>query len=325
MSNFLKRIGLFLSLGLVISVVVSVIYIYVYKITIDDIPAPALSDSYSLNQKLQFLRKNEKSAHILAIGSSITLNNLHSETVVNKLKTTSYFNVASWGMNIEDDYLLLKVMHEVYKVDTIIIASSISEFELPVKVINHKRIKRYLASGNFVASLFHIKCFNLRYMVDNTKYTKQVKASKNQYESLIFDQYGAVEIDDTDFKIDPDRWDDNFNEDKLNLSNFSYLDSISSFCKSNGIKLLFFQSPFRKGIFENLNTKKSEALDQYVKRISGILKRDDHIFVDSDKILWDDSLFVDSEHMSVKGAKLFTEYCFDQVNNYKNSSNEPIH
>lgn len=315
MNIFVKRAALFFFLGLVIIVIIGCVYKFAYKITMEDIPAPALSDSYSLNQKLQFLRKRKKTARILAIGSSITLNNLHSETVVDRLKSDAFFNVASWGMNMEDDFLLLKVMHEVYNVDTVIIASSISEFELPVKVIDHKRIKRYLSSGELMAGLFHISCFNLRYYAENVKYTKQVKATTNQYESLIFDPYGGVKIDDTNFQIDTERWNNDFNEDRLNKLNYAFLDSMSSFCKLHKIKLLFFQSPFREGIYKNLNREKSLVLEEYVNRVGNILKRDDHIFIDSDKVLWNDSLFIDGEHMNMKGAKKFTEYCFDQINN----------
>jgi hypothetical protein len=88
---------------------------------------------------------------------------------------------------------------------------------------------------------------------------------------------------------------------------------MSAFCKSKGIKLLFFQSPFREGIYKHLKKEKVEALHAYQDHIAGILKRDNHLFINTHKILWNDSLFIDSEHMHEKGARLFTEYCLDQI------------
>lgn len=313
MISFLKKSFLFFLLCLLLSAGIVVIYATLYHVSAKDLPSPPLSDSYSLNEKLEFLRANKKDVPALAIGSSIALNNLHSETVAERIQGGPFLNTASWGMNMGDNYSLLKAVYEVYHPKTLIIASSISEFELPAKKADYKLVQDYLTTSSFESALYHIKCFNLRYYMDNAKYKKLVTGAKNQYEYLVFDEYGGVNIDDTGFKIDERRWDANFEKKRMNESNYEFLDSISSFCKSKQIQLLFFQSPFREGIYTKLGPEKSADLKAHVERIATILKRDEHKLIDADLVVWNDSLFIDGEHFSAKGAKAFTSYCFNQL------------
>jgi hypothetical protein len=304
---------LFSMLCVALSVLIVSVYVFKFKISRNDIPAPALSDSYSLNEKIEFLRAAKKDAHVLAIGSSITLNNLYSETIAKRIHGSTFLNISSWGMNMGDNYSLLKSVYDVYHPDTLIIASSMSEFELPAKKADYKRVQKYLTTGDFIAAFYHVTCFNLRYYMDNAKYKKLVQSVKNQYEYLVFDPYGGVNIDATNFKIDQRRWNADFDMEKMSNSNYDYVDSLSSFCKMKNIKLLFFQSPLRKGIYANLDVKKLNGLHAHVDRIAAILKRDDHILIDANKVLWDDALFIDGEHFGAKGAQAFTTYCFDQL------------
>lgn len=282
-------------------------------------PAPALSDSYSLNEKIEFLRRRNKNQHFLAMGSSIGLNNLSSEIIIDNIQPKTFLNASSWGMNMEDNYFLFKILYEIYHPDTLIFASSISEFEMPSKQVDYSLVKKYLNTNNFISDLYYLKCFNLRYYMENTNYKKIVTSAKNQYEYLVYDQYGGVNIDNADFKIDPERWNSNFDMDNISISHYDYLDSIGAFCKSKNVKIVFFQSPFRKGVYEKLEANKLRKLKDHISLIESILKKNNHIFIDSDKISWNDHLFLDSEHLSATGARVFTSYCFKQLDSLKNS------
>src|SRR3954462_10877396 len=100
MSSFLKKIVLFFSLCILLSMIIIGGYAFKYHVSCKDFPAPALSDSYSLNEKIEFLRTTEKNIPTLAIGSSIALNNLHSETVAKRIPGGKFVNASSWGMNM---------------------------------------------------------------------------------------------------------------------------------------------------------------------------------------------------------------------------------
>lgn len=314
--------ALFFLLCLVLSSFIIGVYVFKYHVSRKNIPSPPLSDSYSLNEKLGFLRTTDKMEPSLGIGSSIALNNLHSETISNRIMGGKFLNASSWGMNMSDNYYLLKSLCEVYHPRTIFIASSISEFELPAKKVDYDKVKSYLTAGDAAAVMYHFTCFNVRYYMDNWKYKKLVTTEKNQYEYLVFDQFGGVNIEGNGFKIDQRRWNASFEKKRINESNYAFLDSISTLCKLKGIGFYFFQSPFREGIYANLDAQKAKDLKSHVERIETILKRDHHMFVDADKVKWNDSLFIDGEHLNEKGAKAFTEYCFNQLDSLEVS---PIH
>ncbi len=313
MIGFFKRLGLFSLLCLVLSGIVISIYAFTYKVSFDDIPAPPLSDSYSLNEKVEFLRTAKKEVPVIAIGSSISLNNLSSESLVKHFKSHAYLNTSSWGMNMQDNYNLLKTLYKVYHPDTLILASSIVEFEKSDKLVNYSLVEKYLTSGDFAANLYHVKCFNLRYYMDNINFKKRVRADKHRYEYLVFDENGGINLEGEGFKIDQHRWNESFERKNLDTLSYSYLDSISTFCKSKNIQFLFFQSPFRKGIYSQLDADKTEELSTHLKKIESILKKNNQVFIDTDKVLWNDSLFIDFMHFNKKGAAAFTDYCLDKL------------
>jgi hypothetical protein len=314
MISFFKRLGLFFLLSVILSTIFVFVYVFVNKISSNDIPSPHLSKSFSLNEKAEFLRQLKKNANVLAIGSSISLNNLHSATIAKQMQPSTFLNASSWGMGMRDNYLLLKILYETYHPNTLMMASSFSEFERSSEIMeNCNLVKEYLTMSNFNSNLCHAKYFDLRYYMDNTKYKKHVQTAQNAYEYLVFDQYGGVNIDDTNFKINQRRWKANFDMKKIVAVNYDYLDSISTYCKLKGIKLLFFHSPLRKGIYINLGAKKTNELKAHVNHVAAILKKSNYLAIDTYNILWNDSLFIDSEHFSEKGAKKFITYCFNEL------------
>ena len=313
MAHFIKKIITFFLYCLLLTAALFLCYILEYRITLNDIPAPHLSDSFSLNEKLSFIRKNKKTPQIIALGSSICLNNLDSKTITERLHSDSYLNASSWGMTMEDNYVILKILYKIHKPATLIIASNITEFQLSPKKINYSILKNYLLSSDLISNLYHLKCFDLRYYIENIKYAKKVRSCKNEYEYLVFDKFGGVNLDGTNFKIKANRWNADFECGKIIYNNYLYLDSISTFCKSKNIKLLFFQSSFRKGLYSHFDSSKVKELKAHIEKVEEILKRDDHIFINSCATLWNDDLFVDGEHLNIKGAKSFTEFCFDKI------------
>jgi hypothetical protein len=313
MSVFFKRLGLFFLFGLLIAIALVVGYKFVYHVSSKHIPAPAVSDSYSLNEKLEFLRTSRKDVAVLALGSSIALNNLHSETTAKRVQPNNFLNVSSWGMNMQDNYLLFKELYEVYHPTTLILTSSIIEFEKADKQIDYSLLKKYLTSTDLQAHFYHLKCFNLRYYMDNAKYKKHVMEDVHGYEYLVFDSNGGIMIDSTDFKIDANRWVKSFDSTALDSTSYFYLDSISTFCKNKNIKLLFFQSPFREGVYTSLSPEKSYLLKAHMDRIVAILGKGQNRLIDANKKLWSNSYFLDGSHLNAVGAKAFTEYCFNQL------------
>jgi hypothetical protein len=290
-------------------------YFYYYKFTLNDIPAPNLSLSYSFNEKMQFLRNCPKDADIISIGSSMSLHNLHSKTITERLHSDKYLNVSSWGMSMEDNYFLLITLCKIYSPNTLIIASDICDFgPSGNKGIKYSFLEKYLRSHYYVAILYQLLNFNLNYYISNLRSAKLVRNSPNDYIYLGFDKYGGVSLDTTNFNFDLTRWNGlALSPTNIDTNQYSYLDKISTFCKSNKIKLLFFQSPIRTDVYSHLDNNSRNILKSHINTIENIMKRDNHIFINSNNAVWKDYLFVDRDHLSTYGAKLFTEYCFDKI------------
>jgi hypothetical protein len=315
MKLFLKNITLFLLFSSIISVFMITLYAFLSDISYKDIsyketPPPQLSDSYSFNDKMYFI--HNKKANVLSIGSSMTLTNLHSQVIVKNFKSNSYLNLSSWGFNMADSYELLKIYSITHQPNTLIISSGLQDFDFPKKKYDATELKYFLTSENIAKYYwkYPLKYFNLKYYLNNVKYCKKVKKCNNIYETLIYDEHGGVLLDSVNFKIDSIRW------NTLNLiaprknKNYEYLDSISTYCAENKIRLLFFQSPIRTN---KLKTVDKDIIEKHIKRIEKILYLNGHSFVNANNEVWDDSLFVDGTHFNRTGARLYTKYCFDKL------------
>ncbi len=314
MKKFIKRLAFFKGFCAIAGALFLIGYFTYHKLSLKDIPAPKISDSFSLNEKLEFIRKNRKATKIMGLGASTALNNLHSKTITDRFNSHSYINVSSWGMNMKDNYYVLKLLYDIHVPATIIMASNISEFQsVPVKKLNYAMAKDYLLASDRVANLYHLRCFSLSYYLEHLINAKKWRTHKNEYAYLGFDPYGGVNLDSTNFNIDPVRWNSSFEHGKIEHHNYQYLDSISEFCKANNIKIHFFHCPFREGLYTNLNHHQLTELNMHTKKVEEILTSDDHIFVNSTEVIWDDELFVDGEHFNEHGARAFTQYCFDKI------------
>ena len=60
------------------------------------IPGPKITNSYSYNEKMKFIMNREvNQPEIIAVGSSITFNNLNSDIIVGSFNTKSFLNLSS--------------------------------------------------------------------------------------------------------------------------------------------------------------------------------------------------------------------------------------
>ncbi len=313
MKLYLKNVLLFLFCAFIISTGLIAGYFVYYGISPKDIPAPDLSESYSFNEKMEFLRKRDKNADIVAIGSSMSLNNLDSKTVIEQIGSDSYLNLSSWGLSMKDIFLLLKVQSEIHHPRVLITASSVLDFQMADKNAKYDVLKLFLYSSDLGQLYYHLRFFNFKYYLINFKLASQVRSVANNYEYLGYDQFGAVNLTGNNFQIDEERW----NRDYLNASRFlpkeyDYLDSISNFCDRNKIKFIFLQSPYRTGLYSHFDNDKMKVLKEHISKVQDIINQHHQTFIDANKSVWNDSLFVDGTHFNKKGAEAFTRYCFSK-------------
>jgi hypothetical protein len=270
-------------------------------------PPPKLSGSISFNAKILNLNEMQLDGDIdvLAVGSSMSLNNIHTKTV-KKHFGEKYFNLSSWGQNIGEDYKLIKIFTKRHKPKTILISSGYMDFNHSSKNINYHSLDNYLSGNKFSI----LKELTMRFFLFNESrsYSKMKNDTKN-YASLKYDDCGGVNLEKNNFNINPKRWNGfSIKEFVLDSLQYNYLDSISLYCSSNDIKLIFSQSPYRKGYYSKLDKQSLNILHTHENRINQTLSRNNQIFIKAENELWRNELFVDYSHFNNDGAKKYTQY-----------------
>jgi hypothetical protein len=315
MKRFIQSFIAFSLFFLSLSLVLGVTFLEYHNLNlIGDLPPPNLSNSFSLNEKLRFLRDKPKDAEVIALGSSMTLNNLNSEVLVKSLGTNKYLNVGAWGASFTDNYQLLKVLGQTYpSMKTLIISSNLIDFQHGVKSADYKVIADYLNPSKFRIDQYYLYHANMKYFVNNYPYTRLVRTHSQDYFYVGFDNFGAVNLDGENFHITKERWELAFLNDKVDLEQYSYLDSISSYCRNRGIKLIFCQNSYRMKMKQRFDEKRLKMINDHVEKVSSMLARDHHIFVDAGERDWDDGLFVDAIHLNRVGTEQVTAYWFNKI------------
>jgi hypothetical protein len=272
---------------------------------------PLLTDSIGFDAKIRYVKEKKlKQIDLIAIGSSMTLNNLSSEVIKDSLNM-SFFNLASWGLRIKDINHLAINYTPIYKPKYIIVVSSIADFNndpLEVSINNYLNTSQYF-KDHFEA-YFYIKNFNSIAEIRSRKreLAKCLLVDTNDYSSLHFDKWGGVLLRMSKKSFSLKRWNDHEPFPTQSApSQYQALISLSSFLKDQHIKFIFVQSPIK---LQYVNTLASQqAVCNHFITCKNIVERFDGIYLNFHGIkeFSNDSLFVDQYHLSSTGAKLLTK------------------
>jgi hypothetical protein len=320
-TTFLKKI-VFFFIGLIVLVSIYLTWLFMRH----DRPAPNLSNSYSFNEKMEFINKNIKAKQIdvLALGSSMSLNNLHSKTIVSELKTESYLNTASWGQNMEEDFAMLKLLDKLYQPKAVIITTNFIDFAKSTKTFRYDLLEGYLYERKYPSLYYYLATFDLSYFAKQSKIAELVRQNPDTYEYLGFDKYGGVNLTIAQSKFNARRWEgDSLNEKDASPVQYQFLDSISNYCVNNNIKLYFFQGPFRHGYWSTITPQEADVVNRHIAKVQAQLADKKNIAFVRTEIEWPDSLFADFIHLNKEGAQRFTEYCLRHANMMQDTASKP--
>ena len=279
-------------------------------------PPPRFSNSISMNAKVKFIKEKGgvDFVDVLAIGSSFSLNNIHTETIRKNL-SASYLNLSSWGQNIREDYILAKMYIGLFNPKVLIISTGYSDFNSSIKEIDYVLIQDYLSRGSFAA----YKTFNYRYLILESKKLFLNTQSRSMYSSLMFDDFGGVNLSQNGFEIDFRRWKgESLNKLNSDVCQYNYLDSLSKYCEDNEVELLLVHSPYREGYTRQLSDEENIIISNHINRLDSIFTKRNQCFINTNKQFWEDSLYVDYCHLNEIGAQKYTEYFLEQFELRKN-------
>ena len=303
MVRLIWKILIFLVLMLI---VLSFIFFYFYKIGGDDLPASRYSNSISFNEKIDFMKtKDISKIEYISIGSSMTLNNIDSEIIVDHLGS-NYINLGSWGFKISNSSEFLEKMTDFFPdLKAVIISASFVDFTTGTwsAEVNYSLLRADLKYGLDILSYFLSP--DLKYLRDNSRSNNKLKKKKNMYSSLAFDEYGGCILDIDSDKINNERWVNDISKFNIDESELRSLEILLKFLRKKNIQAVFAIPPQRRGMINDTNII---TINEKIKKIQTVVEENSGIFVNSFGFgAWDDSLFVDYAHLNKTGAARFTD------------------
>ena len=299
----------FFSLVLSVSAIIVPVYIF-YTIFLFNGYYPLFTNSISfdakiLNAKNSYITKVD----ILAMGSSMTLNNLASKVIMDSLKS-SYFNFASWGMQMGDTKKVLANYLPKYKPKCVLICSSLLDF---ITSGNGDEIDHYINTPNFFKDhqmqYFYMRNYNsIASIKERKEYLRLLENVVDSYESLKFDTGGGVLLNVPPSKISKERWDQHDVFPSIyTKTQYNELMSICSLLHTEHVSLVFVQPPIRKAYVSSIKT--SDLIKAHFLKCKKIVEQYGGTYLNAsdNKTFLDDKMFVDQFHLSGVGAVIFTK------------------
>lgn len=242
---------------------------------------------------------------MISVGSSISLINLDSKTLVDSLGEERYYNFAAFGTSIHETLNLSKILVFTYDLDTVILSSSVVDFRSGKGVYSISKntlgIKWYLKNRILspLSSLMMFKCLRKDYLGE---FLKDVEKNKGTIDNLVTDYYGGISQNLQRSEVSK-------NAVKLpgldvDESQYGYLEKLAEFFEGKKIRFVFVQSPLSPEYYE----ANSNAFDGHFSRCREIIERHGGFYIDGmSHADYDyDVDFYDSGHMNKSGAEKYT-------------------
>lgn len=275
----------------------------------DKLPAPHLSNSISFNEKARWLRNNlAGKCGVLIIGSSMALNNVDSKELEMLYPGEIIVNTASWGMDIEDSYSMLRKIIPLCSPRTIILLTNYVDFFSPSnKEIAWDQFEKYLRGSSI--ELTYLRGFNLLSFASELRdQNERIAKGRRTYGSLEFDDTGTVGLECESFEVDLHRWDgykfNNFSPSKIRPAAIDAISSIAETANQINSRLFVVTTPMRQiAEMTSYPDFRAELWSQVKKRVEG----SNGIYMQISGIDgFDDKFFTDFLHLNKCGAKKLT-------------------
>lgn len=299
MKRFLKRVFVFL-LPLLIASVGFLLWNQRY------IAAPRVSNSCCLNEKLY--RSPQEALDVLAVGSSMTLCNLESRTLVEGLGNPRFYSFANWGFTIEDIRNFTPLLIDQYNPSMLVISSNVVDFRPRDLEYDIDEIRSYLKSP--FRGLAYFRHADVKYYIENTADNRENQQSLNIYSSLCFDSWGGIALKKDGFQIRPRRWNKGVSFDLLDEAAYNQLETICQMLATRSIQLVFVLSPLREGLVDE---DYLQGIAKHAMRVQEIVESSGGIFVNTTQSVWPDELFVDGTHLHAEGGKRLSNAILDAL------------
>lgn len=276
-----------------------------------------LTNSLSADAKLCYARKMKaEELDVIAIGSSMTLNNLNSAVLRKELPDkTRYFNYSAWGLTMEDSKILLDNLLQTSKPSSVIMFSNIVDFfDGNESRYKGKDLRNYM-DGLAWNDVFLALKYGFPHNLESIKNYAGCQEAWDGYTSLCFDPYGGVPLEIYGENINKVRWDTVLSENNVKEKQYEELKNLCKLAKEEGIRFYFVQTPFR---LHYLGENGAEYMENHQRRCRQIVEESGQYYYNAAQSgKYDDSYFSDYIHLNKEGSELLTEEFAKYYMNYE--------
>ncbi|MEZ4756536.1 MAG: hypothetical protein R2817_06905 [Flavobacteriales bacterium] len=274
-------------------------------------PAPRLTSNIAVNEQIDRLSAvSTDSVRVLAVGSSMTLNNLASAQVVANLGP-AFQNAGAWGIGAAELPLYAAPLLAHFKPAEVLVVTNLMDLAQGSHFTPNdaSNVAQHLAEGTGLhAYLLH---WNAPYYLVQMRANRIRFTDGANYEHLGYDKYGGSTLEVPSERIDPDRynaapvrWDQ---ADRSRMNTFArFADTLHA----QGVRLTVLISPYREGL---RTTAVEEDATRYVDWLRTVLHHSGQRLVNGYERSWADSLYCDASHFDHEGADAFTHWCMEQL------------
>ena len=256
------------------------------------LPAPRVTSNAVLNMKLSHLRhRGDAPVHVLALGSSMTMNNLNSAEVMEHFGDTSFVNMGAWGMDMVQSAGLAEVLVPLLKPHTVLLVSNLNDLVNDGKrfPVDTARVVDYLRTWGTTES--YLRNLKPAYYLREMERNRIRMFDHGNYEFMGVDHQGGAGLAIPTERISKERWE-------------------RTPPKAKWLAEEQYEALERAGV---RNPEVDRTVETHLARVSNILSPHGHILVTATDRHWPDGLFVDYSHLNEEGAKLFTRHVMSQL------------
>ncbi len=275
---------------------------------------PILTESISFDIKLNEVKKRELGqVDVMAIGSSICLNDLHGPTLQAYLgEEVRYYNFASWGVTMGQNLTELQVFLRKYQPKVVLIVSTSTDFESPkMALCSENELNLYLKK--YTQPYFFLRELDFFHLLHRYKKKQDLVHHPNNDPGTAYqlDQWGGANLVVPPENRVKQRW-DNETLSVVEEAQYGYLEKICQLLTAHNIPLVFVQPPMKYGNCSS--TYCQEGLRRHLDRTRQIVESQSHRFVDLySHNPYPDSLFSDEQHLNFEGPARFTGQLLEKI------------
>jgi hypothetical protein len=275
-------------------------------------PAPRISDNLSLNEKLKFYKATgPMPLDVIAVGSSMTLNNLSSRAVIEHFGAVRYMNFGTWGQGLGNTRDMVLALQAHTGARTVLICANLMEFsqELPSLPLDTGMVVRYLWKDP--EPVAYLRTHEAAYYLRNMEANVIRRNDAANYEYLGFDANGGATLEVPPELRAQARWDKQPPAPEAMVDSlYRTVEDLGTRLAARHVRLVWFHSPFREGVVTDAVRSRVE---RHATRLRSLLQPLGHHVLDANDHPWPDSLYSDYSHLNGTGAYRFTAECLSRL------------